>query len=203
MTTEITTQTTQARQKVLLPRSADTILETLETWNGETKLGRLPSVIDDKLKQAAADTRLALKSVLTAERNDKWIRERIGLLLMHWYSKKTHSEVVRMLGDDWVNVLRDYPQWAIEAAILDHNKTNEYKPVPANICRGSENAMKKYFALDMQCKRINNAENTGPVVDDNAASKARVAELMKETMAKLQSAKTYTKGKDNGHEKLN
>ena len=37
----------------------------------------------------------------------------------------------------------------------------------------------------------------------DAESRARIAELVKETMANLNTAKTYTKGKNNGYDKLN
>jgi hypothetical protein len=186
-----------------LKASAGEILKTLETFEGEPRTGKLPMVIDDRLKEVAKDTQSQLSGVLSERAASQWLKDRIMTLMMHWYHKDTPQQILNAMAKDWIDVLDSYPQWAIEKSIIEYNKSNKYKPVPANICMGAEQAMKKYYVLDMQCKRILQAENTPVEQDGDNAAKQRVADLMKETMANLTAAKTYTKGKDNGYEKLN
>lgn len=181
--------------------SAAEILKTLEVWDNEYRIGKMPVVVDDNLKQIASDTRKQLAPVLQARVSKQWLKDRIMTLLMHWHNKETPQQIINAMSSDWIDVLQDFPQWAIEEAIVDYNKTSEYKPVPANIVKRAEQAASKYQTLDFKCKLIMQAGNTAKEKTTDAESKARVSAMMDEVR------KNMTQHKDEevktGYKKLN
>lgn len=188
------------------------ILKSLETVNGNYTAGRLPDVINDDIKADAANIREQLKNVFSGKPSSQWLKDRIMVLLMHWHHKETPQQVINAISQDWIDVLKDLPQWAINEAVIEYNKSCEYKPSPASIVKIAEKLLQKYHALDFKCRKILDAENTAEYVDPDDEAKKRGLKIIAEAKRNLAAQQHYVKkGNDNpsevvnpnGYEKLN
>lgn len=54
---------------------------------------------------------------LTVQCNEEWLLMRIAALLEPYFDKGTPAMVRAMEAEDWAEELRDFPKWAIEAAV--------------------------------------------------------------------------------------
>lgn len=172
-------------------------MKTLDVVDGNYTAGRLPEVINDDLKNDAAQIREQLKDVLGGKPSAQWLKDRIMVLLMHWHHKETPQQVINAISQDWINVLKDLPQWSIEEAIVEYNRSSEYKPVPANIVKIAERVLQKYRALDWKCKRILEAENTKPYVRPDEEGIKRGLDILAEVKRNLAADQHYIKKGNN------
>jgi hypothetical protein len=56
-------------------------------------------------------------AVLSEPCNPAWCMARVAALLNPYYDKDTPQAVRQMEAEDWLEELREYPQWAIERAV--------------------------------------------------------------------------------------
>lgn len=81
---------------------------------------------------------------LSEKADPAWIAQRVVKLLSHYFVADFHGEAVKAVAKDWLNELREFPDWAIEQAcawwVSRHNEHRRKKPLPGDI---SERALKK------------------------------------------------------------
>lgn len=56
-------------------------------------------------------------SALTVEARPAWIMARVASLLSQYYAADVPQAAVAMMAEDWLDELREYPQWAITKAV--------------------------------------------------------------------------------------
>lgn len=144
--------------------------------------GPLPKQITDELKHKARASLIKLERHLEPARSED-IAGHIFLLLGHYYvDNKLPREVQEGMALQWLKVLEQYPEWAVEAAAieyLDYDKEGR-KPKPGQIADLCRRAVAKYRVLQVQCERIIRAPNTDPDADrpPTEAEKQAVSEIM-------------------------
>ena len=93
--------------------------------------GRYPTSPEE-----AEATRQAV-DVLDRPQDPDWVAQRIFTLLSHYFVADTGAQVHQAIARDWKHELRDYPNWAIDAAckwwLSRHNGKRGKKPMPGDI----------------------------------------------------------------------
>lgn len=56
-------------------------------------------------------------------------------MLAHFYVSPMTEAETRAIAADWVSSLKDFPAWAIDAAVTEWLRTQERKPTIAGICK--------------------------------------------------------------------
>jgi hypothetical protein len=76
-------------------------------------------------------------AVLSEPCNPAWCMARVAALLNPYYDKDTPQAVRQMEAEDWLEALREYPQWAIERAVRwwksAENEDRRKKPLEGDI----------------------------------------------------------------------
>ena len=76
-------------------------------------------------------------AVLSEPCNPAWCMARVAALLNPYYDKDTPQAVRQMEAEDWLEALREYPQWAIERAVRwwksEENADRRKRPLEGDI----------------------------------------------------------------------
>jgi len=76
-------------------------------------------------------------TVLSEPCSPAWCMARVASLLNPYYDKDTPQGVRQMEAEDWLEALRDYPQWAIERAVRwwksEDNVKRRLRPLEGDI----------------------------------------------------------------------
>jgi hypothetical protein len=76
-------------------------------------------------------------AVLSEPCNPAWCMARVAALLNPYYDKDTPQAVRQMEAEDWLEALREYPQWAIERSVRwwksDENADRRKRPLEGDI----------------------------------------------------------------------
>lgn len=116
----------------------------------------------------------------------------ITLLLAHYFhDAKVPPAVLEGLTLQWLKVLENLPEWAIEQAVTEYlaDDAKGRKPVPGQIKSLADKACSKYRALIVQCDRVIDAqiepENDRETPEEREASRQRVAEIVAQARRNL------------------
>lgn len=148
------TQCLTDSSRLSLPKEAKEIIETLvpNSKGGYSMGSNLPVITEDLQKTAM----VCIERI--AEKNKpcdlQWFKGAIYTLLQHFYTKDLPENVQTAIAQDWMMVLSDMPQWAIEKARIDFLKNNNRRPSPNEIRDLCVKAMSKDVVMVAQCKKI-------------------------------------------------
>ena len=109
-----------------------------------------------ELKSAAQESLERMEKYLTPAPRD-WLSGALYTLLSHFYREDLPQSHVEAIARDWIAVLEDYPQWAIENARIEWLKTSDKKPKPSNIRQLCDEQIGRYVRLKYLCQRVLNS----------------------------------------------
>lgn len=101
----------------------------------------LTSVPVFKLQQPTTDEEMAqaqgVVSCLSKPAPRSWLASRVYATLSHYFTPDHDADLVKMIADDWADILREYPAWAVSKAckwwLGRENPHHHRKPVPGDI----------------------------------------------------------------------
>lgn len=101
----------------------------------------LTSVPVFKLQQPTTEVEMAqaqqIISCLSKPAPRSWIASRVYATLAHYFTPDHEADVVKMIADDWAEILGPYPAWAISNAckwwLGRENEHHHRKPLPGDI----------------------------------------------------------------------
>lgn len=117
----------------------------------------------------------------------EWTTGAVVALLTHYYTAQLPAAVYGAIKADWIACLAEFPQWTIEDARLQWLKKGRRKPIPSDIFTLCARIISKERAALFLCRRILATEikPSAPemTTEERAASKARVADLVRQAVA--------------------
>lgn len=116
-------------------------------------LGHWPS---DSAEAKAAQAEITELSV-SADPN--WIAAAtVSILTAHYFVSALPKAVAKQLGQDWINELEEYPQWAIENAfrwwLSKDNPKRRNRPVPGDISEQADFAISIIRAAKVRLRQF-------------------------------------------------
>lgn len=123
----------------------------------------MPIVTAD-LKKSAELVKFRIEGHLKPAES-KAILAHITIMLRHYFfDGQIPPEIMHGLGLQWLKVLQEFPEWAIEQAVTEYlsNDSKGRKPVPGQIKFLADKAIIKYKALITQCDRVSKAKIDEP-----------------------------------------
>lgn len=145
-----------------------------------------PIETDDQLNQIVEGL-----GKVKAKSHPTWIMARVAALLSQYYAADVPAAAVSMMAEDWLEELREYPQWAITNAVRwwksEANKDRKRRPLEGDIsarCKhemmaisAAEYAVRRYW--DGYRPREQPVEREPEMTDDERqAAKKRIADLV-------------------------
>lgn len=105
-------------------------------------------------------------------------------LLGHWPTPDLPEAVNKRIAEDWLDVLAEYPVWAIQEARKLYLKRAKSRPKVAHIVELCKQVMSKERVMLSQCHRIlmEDVEKEKPVLSEaeREANKKKVQKMMQE-----------------------
>ena len=142
--------------------------------------------VTEEVKQAASVCIVRIEEKLKPATRE-WIAGAIQTLLLHYYTKELPAWQYEAIAKDWIAVLCEFPQWAIEESRISFLRDFTRKPLPGDIAKLCRDAVSKDLAMLFQCKRIQRMpiETESEISEhDRELSKQRIAQLVKEAKKK-------------------
>lgn len=83
----------------------------------------------------------------------------------------------------WLKCLEEFPDWAVEKAVIDYLKddTKGRKPTPGQIRELAQKAVSKYRVLLVRCNQILAAPIEEPHIPPTEEEKAEISRIVAET----------------------
>lgn len=87
------------------------------------------------LRSGEERARAVALRALDAPANPEWLMGRIATLLSHFPQKDRDNRISEKQAEDWLQALRSFPQFAVEAACDGYLREETWRPAPAHIVR--------------------------------------------------------------------
>lgn len=122
--------------------------------------GQYPANNDEYEATMAAVARLGIPA------SERWIGQRVVVLLTHYFVANSHPDALEAVANDWIRELRGYPEWAIDAAcewwLSRHNSKRHKKPLPGDISARAHIEAAIVSAARSQCQYFERYGNNPP-----------------------------------------
>lgn len=153
---EITNQHMQKCSQELARPIANSIMPQGNSW----RISQLPEITTE-LKEQARHTMQSIQQKLSpADVNA--CKVAVASLMAHYYTADMPEQLYKMIGEDWILCLKEFPEWAIKEARIEWIKNNSKKAYPNDIRKLCFKAVSKDRAVLMVCERILSAPLDNP-----------------------------------------
>lgn len=103
-----------------------------------------------------------------------WIASRVYATLAHYFTPDHEADLVKMIADDWADLLKDYPAWAISNAckwwLSRENQHHHRKPLPGDIQEKAHREMEAIRAARLVMARKSQEKPVQAQVDTSASA---------------------------------
>lgn len=89
-------------------------------------------VVSEATRRRCLDLRQDIDDYL-APPSRTWLLGRVAGVLNHFYVSKTPEQIQEIVARDWLRVLEQYPQWALDQAFTEWLADEQKRPTPAAI----------------------------------------------------------------------